>query len=165
MLDAQPLVRSTAEGGNRLLDPILFGTDPTVRSLALRKLARWQEADAADAESDRARPPRFETWISRSHFYLGRSEMAKAASAISEAVRLQPEQAWCRTRQILTLILVGDPVVQRRADNELLGTTLETTDPSMANQVAWTCVLLPFPAPGDIRPVELAELALKGVSG
>src|SRR5262249_36593822 len=38
------------------LDPILFGSDPSVRGDSLTKVARWDQAEAAYAEAIQARP-------------------------------------------------------------------------------------------------------------
>ena len=47
----------------RLIDPILFGRQPTARADGLAELGRWAEAEAAFAEAIRARPRARSVWV------------------------------------------------------------------------------------------------------
>ena len=63
---------------------------------------------------------------------------------------------------ILSLLEMGDRdgVVPREC-SDLLQWFRETTDPLVANSVAWSCVLAPDAVPDPEAPVRMAEKALK----
>ncbi len=71
-----------------LLDPVLYGTDPTARARAWIERRRWPEAEAALTDAVRARPLRRSVWIERGRFYVLRSEPEKAATDFAKALAL-----------------------------------------------------------------------------
>src|SRR5262249_17581671 len=78
-------------GESELLDPILFGAEPTARARSLIALGRWSDAEAAFAEVVRARPDAPSLWIERGRFYVSRSQPEKAAADFARALDLVPE--------------------------------------------------------------------------
>jgi WD40 repeat protein/tetratricopeptide (TPR) repeat protein len=149
----------------RLLDPILFGPQPTARADSLTKLGRWAEAEAAFAEAVAARPSSRDVWMARWRFDSLRAGPARAAADLGELVRLQPEDVRTRSFQILSLSAAGDRDGLRRAIAELLDGFRDMTDPRKANAVAWCCCLAPDAVDDPEAPVRLAEIALQGATG
>jgi tetratricopeptide (TPR) repeat protein len=78
-------------GESELLDPILFGAEPTARARSLIALGRWSDAEAAFAEVLRARPDVPSLWIERGRFSIARSQPEKAAADFARALDLVPE--------------------------------------------------------------------------
>ena len=68
-----------------LVDPILHGSDPTVRACAWLERKRWAEAEAAFAEVLRTRPLPA-VWAERGRYYITRSELGKAAADFVQAL-------------------------------------------------------------------------------
>jgi tetratricopeptide (TPR) repeat protein len=147
----------------RLLDPILFGPQPTARADSLAKLGRREAAEAAFAEAVAARPSSRHVWMARCRFDFLRAGPAKAAADLGEFVRRQPEYDEAHYLQFLSLSAAGDRDGLRRAIAGLLGRFRDTTDPGMANNVAWwSCCLAPGATDDPEAPVRLAEIALQG---
>jgi tetratricopeptide (TPR) repeat protein len=83
-------------GVGALLDPILFGDDPTARARCLIAFKRWADAEAAFAEAVRVRPDVASIWLERGRFYLARSRPLEAAADFARAFALggrEPELA------------------------------------------------------------------------
>jgi WD40 repeat protein/tetratricopeptide (TPR) repeat protein len=94
----------TGQGG--LLDPILFGDDPTARARSLTGLGRWSDAEAAFAEAVAARPEVAALWIERGQFYITRSQPEKAAADFARALDLVPaDRSWSSPRSAMILNL------------------------------------------------------------
>ena len=71
-----------------LVDPILFGADPTASARAWMERKRWAEAEAAFTEVIRARPLRSTGWLEHGRFYVMRSEPEKALADFVQALVL-----------------------------------------------------------------------------
>ncbi len=69
-----------------LLDPILYGKDPTARAKAWVERQRWEEAEAAFDQAVRARPHRPSVWKERGLFFVQRSKPEKAAASFYRAL-------------------------------------------------------------------------------
>ncbi len=149
----------------RLLDPILFGNEPTARADSLVKLGRWAEADAAFAEAIAARPLRRNVWIARGQFHALRGDPRSAAADFEQFVRLQPRDWSARRLEILSLCAAGDRDGARRAIADLIDQFGETTSPAWANLVVWWCCVAPDGADDPKAPVRLAEIAVQGTTG
>ncbi len=85
----------------RMLDPVLFGQDPTVpRADAWIARKRWPEAEAAFDEAIKAWPSDARSWRHRARFYNMRGDTEKAAVAFARTLALSkggdfaPEIAW-----------------------------------------------------------------------
>ena len=88
--------------------------------------------------------------------------MELAAAGFLEAGRLRPLDAWTTRHQVATLLAAGNRDGLRIVASGLLDRFRQTTDPSSANNVAWSLVLAPV-AVADLKtPVSLAEIALAG---
>jgi tetratricopeptide (TPR) repeat protein len=204
-----------------LLDPILFGPEPTARARSLIELGRWSDAEAAFDEAVAARPLDTAILLERARFLaahsadqkadddftrayiLGNREPAlldtissseplfhrvvaesagsaaplwankgeslarrrlwtEAAAAIGEAVRLRPEDITFRQHQIAALLAAGDRAGLRQSRTEMLDRFRLTTDPIIANDVAWCSVMAVSEEPNLGETVRLAELAVNG---
>jgi tetratricopeptide (TPR) repeat protein len=140
-------------------DPILFGPDPIARARAWIERKRWAEAEAAFDEAVRARP--LDVRMELGQFLLMRSEPEKAVANFGEAILLVPNESLLRTRQILSLVAAGDFDGQRQACFNLLDRFGNTTDPTTANNLAWSCALAPGSVSVHEALVRLAELAMQ----
>src|SRR5262249_39313066 len=93
-----------ALGRDRLLDPILFGPEPTARARSLIELGRWSDAEAAFAEVVNARPDVAAVWLERGRYYLTRSQPEKAAADFARALDLVPQdRSWSSPRSTMIL--------------------------------------------------------------
>src|SRR5262249_50991863 len=72
-------------GEDGLLDPILFGAEPTARARSLIELGRWSDAEAAFAEAVAARPLYGAILLERARFYLNRAQPEKADADLVRA--------------------------------------------------------------------------------
>ena len=72
-------------GPEPLLDPILFGTNPSARGRALMDLKRWDDAEAAFTEAIRSRPFNAAAWVERGRFHVARTQAEKAATDFEQA--------------------------------------------------------------------------------
>jgi tetratricopeptide (TPR) repeat protein len=147
----------------RLLDPILFGPDPTARARAYEELRRWPEAEAAFIEAVRARPFRGSVWAERGRFYMARSRPEMAAPCFREAILHMPDEVYNHYPLTLSLLAAGDAHGLRRAISDLLDRFGSTTNAETCNSVAWDCVLAPGSVADTETPVRLADVALKGL--
>jgi WD40 repeat protein/serine/threonine protein kinase/tetratricopeptide (TPR) repeat protein len=90
-----------------LLDPIIFGPDPTARAQSLVKQGRVRDAEAAFTEAASARSSLSEVWIHRGECYITRSQLESAAADFANALDLEPgDRTWpsSRVRWILKLV-------------------------------------------------------------
>jgi tetratricopeptide (TPR) repeat protein len=147
------------EGGPRL-DPILFGTDPIARGRVLVERGRWAEAEAAFDEVVRARPYNASSWAARGRFRIARGEPERGSADLALAIRLEPENLQRRYSHALSLLALGDHAGMRQACGYLLARYGTASDPNIANNVAWDCVLAPGAVANRTAPVRLAELAV-----
>jgi tetratricopeptide (TPR) repeat protein len=146
------------------VDPILFGLDPTARARHFMERKHWDAAEAALREASRARPLNIPIQLERAAFYIVRRRPEKAAAEIREAIRLRPEYYRYHHNLALSLQVLGDLDGLRQLRSDLLCQFGTTTDPGVANNVAWFC-LLGADAVGDRTVlVQLAELAVNGAS-
>jgi len=93
-------------GSARLLDPILFSLDPTVRARSLMELGRGNEAEDAFCEAVALRPLKTSVRLERGRFYAARSQPEKAAADFARALELVPENRYWnspRSQMILDL--------------------------------------------------------------
>jgi tetratricopeptide (TPR) repeat protein len=144
-------------------DPIHFGSDPTARVRSLVERGRWEAAEVAFQEALRARPDDagfLAAEYGRSLLDHARPEMA--ATALAEAVGRSPDTLAIRLMHIWTLETAGDRAARRRACTDLVARFGSTTDPGIANDVAWSCALAPDALADPGTPVRLANLALAG---
>jgi tetratricopeptide (TPR) repeat protein len=176
-------------GRDHLLDPILFGPEPTARARSLTELGRWSDAEAAFAEVVNARPFDGTILLERARFYLDRAQPEKADADLVRAYalgasdqkstdRILRSEALFRriygqavgpesddphdwTPRVLALMAAGDGPGLRRACAELLDRFGTTDDPVTANRVAWLCSLAPGAVTDREAPVRLAELAVR----
>jgi WD40 repeat protein/tetratricopeptide (TPR) repeat protein len=158
-------------GAEELLDPILFGPDPTARARYFVGRNQWDAAGAAFREAIRARPnnervlhERAAFHIERAAFHIEQGNPANAPAQFIEALRLQPHDLLLRRGLALSLLSTGDQDGMRELCADLLRQFGTTTDPAVANSVAWTCAL-GVDAEADLAAlVRLAELAVNGAS-
>jgi tetratricopeptide (TPR) repeat protein len=147
-----------------LLDPILFGPDPTARGDALAERGRWDRAEAAYAEAARARPFNRLVREALARFHVERGHLDRAAATLDEAVRLMPDDAELRRQLGLVLLVSGDRMGWRRVIAELRDRFPATSDPATANLVARACVWGPDAVADPGVPVRLAEAAVRGAA-
>jgi tetratricopeptide (TPR) repeat protein len=204
-----------------LLDPILFGPDPTARAKSWMERKRWAEAEAAFDEAVVARPLDTAILLERARFLAAHSQGQKAdndlarayilgnrepalldtissseslfrrvvaesadsaaplsanrgeflakrqlwteaAAASAEAVRFRPEDLAYRHHQILALLAAGDHTGLRRTRTDMLDRFRMSTDPMIANSVAWSSAMAVSEEPNLSETVRLAELAVNG---
>jgi tetratricopeptide (TPR) repeat protein len=102
-------------------------------------------------------------WASKGELLAKRQLWTEAAAAIGEAVRLSPENIAYRHHLILALLAAGDPNGLRRSRTDMFDRFRMTTDPMIANHVAWSSVMAVSEEPNLSETVRLAELAVNGV--
>jgi WD40 repeat protein/tetratricopeptide (TPR) repeat protein len=108
-----------------LLDPVLYGANPTARARAWIERERWTEAEAALTEAVRSRPLSGSVWIERSRFYLRRSEPDKAAADVARALGLlgrdqMPLMITSYTARVLGLSRQDQLILQETAANDAI---------------------------------------------
>jgi len=133
--------------GNR--EPALLDTISSSESLFRRVVA----------ESAGSAAP---LWANKGESLAKRRLWAEAAAALGEAVRLRPEDLDYRHHQILALLAAGDHTDLHLARTDLLDRFRMTTDPMIANNVAWWSVMAVSEEPDLSETVRLAELAVNG---
>ncbi len=121
----------------RSVSPILSGPDPTARARA------WMERRfGADAEAAFDEASRVDRSILRAHpgarFYLTRSLPEKAVAECRLATLLEPDNQATRWHLILALLDSGDRDTLRPVIREQLAMFGVSTDPSLANAIAWS---------------------------
>jgi len=79
-------------------------------------------------------------WAYRGESLAKRQLWTEAAADCGTAVRLRPEDLDYRQHQILALLAAGDHAVLRRTRTDMLDRFRTTTDPMIANSVAWSSV-------------------------
>jgi tetratricopeptide (TPR) repeat protein len=99
--------------------------------------------------------------IDRAESDIIRLHSEEAPADVLESARLRPEAYMARYFYILSLLDIGDREGLSRECSELIEWFRETTDPSVANSVAWSCVLAPNAVVDAEAPVRLAENAVK----
>jgi WD40 repeat protein/tetratricopeptide (TPR) repeat protein/tRNA A-37 threonylcarbamoyl transferase component Bud32 len=88
----------------RLLDPILFGREPTARADSLVKLGRWADAEAAFSEAIRARPLSRAVRTAGARFHLARAQRENDPAGFSKALEVLPEgRSWQSPRSEMIL--------------------------------------------------------------
>jgi WD40 repeat protein/tetratricopeptide (TPR) repeat protein len=95
----------------RVLDPVLFGPQPTARARAWMERKRWGEAEAAFDEAVQARPLDSSIWLERGSFFASRGRAERAAADFAQALRLiPPDRNWqsSHSRMILDLPRWGE---------------------------------------------------------
>jgi tetratricopeptide (TPR) repeat protein len=141
------------------LDPTLFGDEPTARGDALAEQGLCDRAEAAYAEAARARPHNGPVRDARVCLQAGRGHLERAAEILAESVRLRPDDVRLR-RQLATVLLAsGDRAGWRQACTALFHRFGGTTNPSKADQVAWTCALGPEATADPGAPARLVVAA------
>jgi WD40 repeat protein/predicted Ser/Thr protein kinase len=133
------------------------GWDKTVRVWDARPLP--DELAFFQAANSRALNEEVRTDLGRTE--IARSDQEEEPADVRESTRSRPEDYETRHRYILTLLDGGyrDRLAWECFD--LLERFHQTTDPALANSIAWTCVLAPGAVAGSDAPVRLAEMALK----
>jgi tetratricopeptide (TPR) repeat protein len=101
-------------------------------------------------------------WANRGESLAKRQWWTETAAAIGGAVRLRPEDLDYRHHQILVLLAAGDRTDLRRSRADMLDRFRMTTDPMIANNVAWYSVMAEGEEPDLSETVRLAELAVNG---
>src|SRR5262249_61205091 len=109
-------------------EPALLDTISSSESLFRRVVA--ESADAAAP-----------LWANKGGSLAKRQFWTEAAAALGEAVRLRPENLADRHHLILTLLAAGDHTDLRRSRTHILDRFAMTTDPMIANEVAWSTVI------------------------
>jgi tetratricopeptide (TPR) repeat protein len=133
--------------GNR--EPALLDTISSSESLFRRVVA--ESADAAAP-----------LWANKGGSLAKRHFWTEAAAALGEAVRLRPENLADRHHLILTLLAAGDHADLRRSRTHILDRFRMTTDPTIANGVAWSSVMAVSEEPNLSEAVLLLEPAVNG---
>jgi tetratricopeptide (TPR) repeat protein len=101
-------------------------------------------------------------WASRGESHAKRQLWTEAAADCGEAVRREPENRAHRHHQMLVLLAAGDHYGLRRTRTDMLDRFRTTTNPWVANSVAWSNVLAVSEEPNLSESVRLAELAVNG---
>jgi tetratricopeptide (TPR) repeat protein len=101
-------------------------------------------------------------WANKGGSLAERQLWTEAAAALGEAVRLRPQNLADRGYLILTLLAAGDHNGLRRTRIDMLDRFRMTTDPMIANNVAWWSAMAVGEEPNLSETVRLAELAVNG---
>jgi WD40 repeat protein/tetratricopeptide (TPR) repeat protein len=101
-------------------------------------------------------------WANKGGSLAERQLWTEAAAAIGEAVRVEPENLAYRHHQILALLAAGDHTGLRRTRTAMLDRFRMSTDPMIANDVAWWSAMAASEQPDLSEAVRLAELAVNG---
>jgi hypothetical protein len=151
-----------------LVDPVLYGAEPTARAQQFIRRERWSEAEMAFNEAIAARPhngyiSQDRTWL-RIRRNLASSRPEAGRGEIDSAVIESPGDLWLRRRQILSRLASGDRdgLIQARAN--LLDRFSGVDSGSDANEVAWACCLVPDVNDRLDVVVRLAEWAVRDAS-
>ncbi len=123
----------------QLLDPILFGPDPTARAVGLMNLGKSEEAESAYAEAIRARPLNKSARSARGRFHLLCTQPDRAVADFAEAVRIWPNDFFLHERLCLALRAAGDEGGLKKAVSGLLERFGNPIDFDEASRVAFTC--------------------------
>jgi tetratricopeptide (TPR) repeat protein len=147
------------------LDPILFGADPTARGDAWKKRGLFDQAEAAFVEAIDARPHNRSVWYALACLHLERDHREWAATTLTEAVRLIPEDLFLRRVLSHALLWSGDGSAWRSSNAALVSHFGGTSNAWLADQIVGACVLGPEGTVDLGVPVRLAEAAVKGYDG
>jgi WD40 repeat protein/tetratricopeptide (TPR) repeat protein len=142
-------------------DPILFGDAPTARGGAWKDRGSWDQAEAAYAEAIRARPLNPSIWLALARCQIERDDRGQAATTISRAVALMPDNLDLLGTLSVTQLWSGDRAAYRAAIAAMLDHLSESAAPELVHAVAWRCVLGPDGSADLEQPVRLAERAVK----
>jgi tetratricopeptide (TPR) repeat protein len=123
---------------------------------------RWDAAEAAFDEAERARPMNMSIIASRGDLYAVRGLWGEAAAYYATKAKQYPDVAPLHYCHVLSLLALGDEAGLREACSDLLGHFGTSTDPYIGNDVAWDCLLAPGAVADREAPVRLAELAVNG---
>jgi tetratricopeptide (TPR) repeat protein len=148
----------------RLLDPILFGREPTARADALLKLARWDEAEASYAEAVHAHPLRTAVWSARGRFYVLRAQPERAIANFVEATQLRPDDFELRKHHCLVLLAAGDRIALKNTLADLLDRFNDRANHDEAIRVCWICSLAPDAVTNVVEPLRRARRAMQGIA-
>jgi WD40 repeat protein/Flp pilus assembly protein TadD len=97
---------------------------------------------------------------SRGHAHAGLGDWPRAAADYARAIDLGANEDRVWRKYALVQLARGDTEGYRNTCATLLRLFARTTDPEVANNVAWTCVLTPQAVTDPTRPVRLAEKAV-----
>jgi tetratricopeptide (TPR) repeat protein len=146
------------------LDPILSGLDPAARGDAWRERGEWDRAEAAYLEALRARPLNAALRHALARLHIERGHPDRAVATLAEAVRLIPDDAHLREFLAVVLLEAGDRAGWRRATAAALDRFGGTSNPVMANGIAWACALGPEATADPGVPVRLAGIGVRGAA-
>jgi WD40 repeat protein len=99
-------------------------------------------------------------WAYRGESLAYRQLWTEAATDCGEALRLEPENLAYRHHQILALLAAGDHYGFRRTRTDMLDRFRTTTNPRVANSVAWSSVMAVSEEPNLSKTIRLVELAV-----
>jgi tetratricopeptide (TPR) repeat protein len=138
---------------------ILGSRDPALldRISSSEILVRLVVAESADSAAP--------LWANRGEYLAKGQRWTEAAAAFSEAVRLGPDNHDYRYHQILALLAAGDHTGLRQSQTDLLDRFRMTTNPLLANDVAWWSVMALSEEPSLSEIVRLAELGVNEAWG
>ena len=130
----------------------LYSDEPQVADgvRALTHAERAVELDPADGSN----------WDTLASSYFAIGERSKAISAFAKAIELRPDDFGYRMRHTLALLAEGDTAGYRAACAALLERFGGTTNPAIANNVAWWSSLGPNAVADPGAVVRLAEISL-----
>jgi tetratricopeptide (TPR) repeat protein len=150
----------TAATGH-LLDPILFGPDPTVRARAWIERKRWAEAEAAFAEAVRYRPTYATIWAERGRYYLRRLEPAKAVTDFIQALVLLLQGSGHLDSGLLFALASMDTNIDHAIDlvpghtPELSAELLSIRAVHHAKRGQWDRAVVDFQQAGRLAPIDV----------
>jgi tetratricopeptide (TPR) repeat protein len=101
-------------------------------------------------------------WANEGESLAKRQLWTEAAAAIGEAVRLGPENLAYSHQLILSLLAAGGHTDLLQSRTDILDRFRMTTDPMIANNVAWSSVMAECEEPNLSETIRLAELAVNG---
>jgi serine/threonine-protein kinase len=132
------------------------------RARACVTAKHWREADADYTRALELSREDAQLWVEKANFDTRLGEWKNAARAFDRALAIEPDDhaAWYESAAVH--FLSGDMDGYRRHCREMLTRFGETTDPTIAERVAKTCLLLPDAVP-DRRLVE--NLIMRAVTG
>jgi WD40 repeat protein/Flp pilus assembly protein TadD len=143
-------------------DPILFGAHPEARGDAWRERGQWDRAEAAYVEALRARPVNATVRDALVRLHMERGHLDRAVATLAEAVRLIPDDWELREYLAAVLLEAGDRAGWRRSTAAALDRFSGTTNPVMANGIAWACALGPESTADPGVLVRLAQIGVRG---
>ncbi len=131
------------------------------RAVVSAKLGDWRRAADGARQAILLQPSNPDSWYQRGVALGQLGEWRDAAAHVNKAMQLKADAKPSAGLLAKVRLEAGDVEGYRKACHDLLGRHRDTTDPAVAQDIAWTCSLSTAEIAELAPAVKLAELALK----